>query len=132
MSKHKYRDHKTQDTVDVTTGGSAYSSIPVVQKDGVVSQEISLPENPIEIECLPGFEPISTAPKTGNRIVVSETGQDAIAVFWRERRVVNKEKLRYEKQGGWTGVLSRLDIDFEPKFWRPYSAMDYIPVPRVW
>lgn len=78
-----------------------------------------------------GFEPISTAPKTGDRIVVSETGQDAIAVFWRERRVVNKEKLRYEKKGGWTGVLSRLDIDFEPKFWRQYSAADYIPIPRA-
>ncbi len=80
--------------------------------------------------CPPGWFAIDTAPKD-KRIVVSESGEDQVAVYWRIRRVVDKKNLRYLTEGKWTEHLTRLDIDFIPRYWRPYVASDYIPVPRA-
>lgn len=77
-----------------------------------------------------GWFPMTDAP-LDKRIVVSLTGEDQTSVYWRMRKVVDKKNLRYIPKGGWTDHLSRLDIDFEPKYWRPYVASDYIPVPRA-
>lgn len=84
----------------------------------------------VESECPAGWYPIEYAPKDGNRIVVSETGDDQLSVFWRIRRIVDKKNLRYVKEGKWTDMLSRMDINFDPKYCRPYVATDYIPWPR--
>lgn len=91
---------------------------------GDFSEEIASPATP------EGWRSMETADKL-NRIIVSETGEDQTAVYWRVRRVVNREKLRYEKSGGWTDAFNRLDITFEPKYWRPYVASEYNPIPRI-
>jgi len=79
----------------------------------------------------PGYQTMDSAPEDGTKIVVSENGQDQCCVYWRERRVVDRKNLRYIKKGAWTNDFTRLDIDFEPKFWRPYVSSDYFPVARV-
>jgi len=96
-----------------------YSPPPVVQNAGEKSSE-----------CPKGYFPIETAPKD-RKIVVSMTGEDQTCVYWRMRRIVDKKALRYVPHGAWTDDLSRMDIDFEPNYWRPYVASDYIPVPRA-
>jgi hypothetical protein len=86
--------------------------------------------NPVAVECPPGYQTMDSAP-TNCKIVVSETGEDQTCVYWRERRVVDRKNLRYLKEGAWTNDFTRLDIDFEPKFWRPYVSSDYFPAARV-
>lgn len=88
-------------------------------------------EDSLKSHILPhGFQSIETAPKDA-RIVVSETGEDQTVVFWRIRRVVDKKNLRYVKQGAWTDDFRRIDIDFEPKYWRPYEDTDYVLMMRA-
>jgi hypothetical protein len=77
-----------------------------------------------------GYQLMECAPRDC-KIVVSETGEDQTCVYWRIRRVVDKKNLRYIKTGAWTNDFTRLDIDFEPKYWRPYVSSDYFPMRRV-
>ncbi len=102
---------------------------PPVQGHTEENSEESL-ETTISIECPTGYKTMDSAPKNC-KIVVSETGEDQTCVYWRERRVVDRKNLRYIKRGDWTNDFTRMDIDFTPKFWRPYSSSDYFPSARV-
>lgn len=114
------------ETVAVPENPTVSSSepLPFTSTREIPSQE------PATISVPPGWLPMETAP-TDRRIVVSITGDDQTSVYWRMRKIVDRKNLRYIPRGAWTDALSRLDIDFEPQFWRPYVASDYIPVPRA-
>lgn len=132
----QYADGKTSSEKNSEDMTESSPSVQSAAMDGLgkLNQESPIEQKIhelVEDQCPDGWNPISTAPKDGNRIVVSETGEDQEAVYWRIRRVVDKKKLRYNKEGKWTAHLSRLDIDYEPKYWRPYNWTDYIPWPRA-
>lgn len=69
------------------------------------------------------------APIDGSRVMVSETGKDqGVLVYWRISRAIDRKNLRYVSRGRWTDFLSKIDISFAPKYWKPYDPEEYWPL----
>lgn len=106
--------------------GSISDGSPIEQKIQQLVADAHAPE-------IPGWENnMHTAPTDGRRLMVSETGKDQGAlVYWRVSKLVDKKNLRYIPKGRWTELLTRLDIAFVPKYWKPYNPEEYWPLTRV-
>jgi hypothetical protein len=72
---------------------------------------------------------MSTAPTDGQRVVISRDANDeGVMAYWRVTRKVDRKNLRYVTYGKWTDQLTRMDVNFEPQYWKTYVASEYWPV----
>ena len=72
---------------------------------------------------------IFNAPKDGTRVMVSKDGTgNGVLVYWRISKFVDKKNLKYVPRGRWTDFLTKVDIDFEPQYWKAYDPEQYWPL----
>lgn len=75
---------------------------------------------------------MESAPIDGSRVMISETGLDqGQLVYWRISKFVDKKNLRYIPRGRWTDFLTKIDITFVPKYWKPYNPEEYWPLQKA-
>lgn len=131
-----------ENPLPITLSVSEEPSIVEIEESPTIQiQEIPSMESPVEekIQALVEAKlaiPISgwnndmkLAPIDGQRVMVSEDAKDRGAlVYWRISKFVDKKNLRYIPKGRWTDFLSKIDITFVPKYWKPYIAEEYWPL----
>lgn len=88
-----------------------------------IKPEIILKTNETEVEKLPeddfNYEPISSAPRNGTIIFISETGKDkGEAAFWKKTRAFANATHRWEETGFFVHNITNLPVSFKPAFWR--------------
>lgn len=122
------------------------TSVPIVEEYLSTDQEsdnrsMDFKESPIEekIQQLVDDRPavpvrgwendMQVAPIDGSRVMVSESAKDqGVLVYWRISKSVDRKNLRYVSNGRWTDFLSKVDIAFVPKYWKPYDPEEYWPL----
>jgi hypothetical protein len=122
---------KTDSSADAT---SVVSSNPSpVAETAVINNPIPYPPGKEVAPKVKGWNnDLSEAPTNGDRVMLSLTGQDqGVLAYWRVSKYVDRAKLRYVAKGRWTDFTNRLDVPFEPLYWKPYVAEEFWPLQTV-
>lgn len=100
------------------------AALPVEDEVETLIENVPTLSEPEKVN-LYDYNDISTAPRNGTLIIVSETGEDkGDIVFWKKTRAFANATHRWEETGFFAGNISNLPISFVPKYWRTRSIYE--------